>query len=129
MLKLLISILLLFAFSAAAAQTVNSSAAQRQDIIIATGNRQAAPVPRAYAHPPRATSDCLMSTAAGVQMPLFGASASFSQAAEHCNCREDAKVYEDLGEHEKAIAIMDWCNRRIFKSDLVIEYKYPSGGK
>lgn len=127
MLRLLISILLLFSFSPAAAQTVTSSAAQRQDITIVTGNRQKAPVARAFAQAPRATSDCLMSAAAGVQMPLFGASASFSQAAEHCNCREDAKVYEDLGEHEKAIVIMNWCNRRIFKPDLTIEYKYPRG--
>ncbi len=59
--------------------------------------------------PPLATGECLGSSGIDARGQFVGFSFFRSTKIKQCDCRENAKIYEWLGEHEKAIATMDAC--------------------
>ena len=55
------------------------------------------------------TSECLGAAGIDARGQFIGFSFFRSTQIKHCDCRENAKTYEWLREHEKAIAAMDVC--------------------
>jgi len=96
----------------------SGAASQDRSINIAAQKRVVA---QASARPSLVTSDCMGTTSAGVQGQFFGLTFSSSKQSEPCNRREDAKVWEWLGDHEKAIEVMNGE-----ETEIVIEYIYPN---
>lgn len=95
---------MLFSFSANAQVRVDSSAAQRQDIIFAGKNE--AEAARAFAYPSRPTSDCIQSNAAGVQGLDFGFSLSGNSQSQPCNIRAYSQALINMGREHLAFYVL-----------------------
>lgn len=97
-------ILVLFPLCALAQVRVDSSAAQRQDIIFAGKNE--ANVARAFAIAPRPTSDCIQSMAAGAQGELFGLTFSGNSQSKPCNIRAYSEALRNMGREHLAFYVL-----------------------
>lgn len=110
--------------------TVNSSAAQRQDITFA-GKGATIPVARAFAYAPNIVSKCSGSAAAGAQGQFVGLSLAGSYKDEFCERAELIKIAVALGHPIIANQLFfgfPMVEKILKKDEVIIEKKceYPT---
>ena len=103
-----VSIIIMFFPFFAEAQSPAIISTERHETYYITNKPRLVAAPSVQ-YPHLVTAECAGATGGDIRGQFFGFSFFRSTEVKSCDCRENAKIYEWLKEHKKAIEAMDVC--------------------